>query len=84
MNRRLIAIVILLFLIGITLAVVFIRSERDNKHIDVYDVVRQAFLTETGYTDEISKHMLSLMMSRNRVQKKQFYLTLIRLVLKPC
>lgn len=49
-----------LFLIAPTL--IFLSCEKsnakiNNKNVDIYNVVKEAFLTDKGYSDELSKHM---------------------------
>ena len=41
---------------------IFITTEKNNKsinvkNVDIYNVVKEAFLTDKGYTSELSKHM---------------------------
>ena len=43
-------------------AFIFISCGKSNtsdntKNIDIYNVVKEAFLTDKGYSDELSKHM---------------------------
>lgn len=33
------------------------NSNTKSKKIDIYDVVKEAYLTEDGYSDDLSKHM---------------------------
>jgi hypothetical protein len=33
------------------------NMNRSNKNIDIYNVVKEAFLTDKGYSNELSKHM---------------------------
>lgn len=35
-----------------------------TKYVDIYDVVKEAFLTDNGYTNELSKHMTQEIFNR--------------------
>jgi len=35
-----------------------------TKYVDIYDIVKEAFLTDNGYTNEISKHMTQEIFNR--------------------
>jgi len=41
----------------------------NNKYVDVYDVVKNAFTTDNGYTDEIEKHMSKEVFDRTNIYK---------------
>lgn len=56
MNKK----IILLLLSLVMFVFLFIscnRSTLNNKYVDIYDIVKKAFLTDKGYTDDLSKYM---------------------------
>lgn len=54
MNKKII-IVIMIFLIAIIS--LFIYQGKNNKKINIYDTVKETFLTDKGYSNEMSKHV---------------------------
>lgn len=50
----------LIILIAVTCAITFYgenKLSRKNEHVYIYNVVKEAFLTDKGYSDELSKCM---------------------------
>jgi hypothetical protein len=39
----------------------------NNKIVDIYDVVKEAFLTDKGYSNELSKHMTQEVFKRTNI-----------------
>lgn len=54
MNKKII-IVTMIFLISIIS--LFIYHCKNNKKINIYDTVKETFLTDKGYSNEMSKHV---------------------------
>ncbi|MGO5073158.1 hypothetical protein ACTQ4K_04235 [Clostridium sporogenes] len=54
MNKKII-IVTMIFLISIIS--LFIYHGKNNKKINIYDTVKETFLTDKGYSNEMSKHV---------------------------
>lgn len=50
-------LIILIPLILILISCSKSNINKDNKFVDIYDVVKEAFLTDKGYSTELSKHM---------------------------
>jgi len=40
-----------------------------NKYVDIYDVVKEAFITDKGYTDDIAKHMTKEVFDKTNAYK---------------
>ena len=40
-----------------------------NKYVDIYDVVKEVFTTDKGYTDDIAKHMTKEVFDRTNAYK---------------
>ncbi|AJD31110.1 hypothetical protein VT96_0211160 [Clostridium sporogenes] len=55
-KKRNIYLIILILIIPI-LFIYYQKANNTNKYIHVYDVVKEAFLTDGGYSDELSKHI---------------------------
>ncbi|WPC42756.1 hypothetical protein [Clostridium sp. JS66] len=45
------------------------QTSSNNKKIDIYNTVKEAFLTDKGYSDELSKHMSEDVFKRTNIYK---------------
>ncbi|NMM63633.1 hypothetical protein HBE96_13310 [Clostridium sp. P21] len=43
------------------------KTSSSNKKIDIYNTVKEAFLTDKGYSDELSKHMSEDVFKRTNI-----------------
>lgn len=44
-----------------------INKNSNAKNVDIYNVVKEAFLTDKGYSDELSKHMSEQVFKRTNI-----------------
>lgn len=56
-KKRNIYLIILILIIPISFIYYQKVNNKVNKYIHVYDVVKEAFLTDEGYSDKLSKHI---------------------------
>jgi hypothetical protein len=61
------SMVFIVGLLGILLVIYVAYGMQNKKYVDVYSVVKDAFLTDKGYTNELSKHMNSEVFNKTNI-----------------